>query len=155
MVHSNALTAVLLLLHTLAPSHCGAFTPPATHGRPSYATQLRMLDLRDSGANTPDDDSSSPHFFEDEECYDLCEITDIPIPPLPTRTTLPLPTPRSPSKVIANLELRLAVDDSGEDCDVEDLASCPVCDEDSAQVCRKCMGSGWIARWRMSKELRP
>jgi len=26
---------------------------------------------------------------------------------------------------------------------------CPVCNEDSNQVCQKCMGSGWIARWRM------
>jgi len=35
---------------------------------------------------------------------------------------------------------------------------CPVCNEDSNQVCQKCMGSGWIARWRMrnlSNDLQP
>jgi len=26
---------------------------------------------------------------------------------------------------------------------------CPVCNDDCEQTCQKCMGSGWIARWRM------
>lgn len=30
---------------------------------------------------------------------------------------------------------------------------CPVCNDDCEQTCQKCMGSGWIARWRLKKNL--
>jgi len=183
-----------------------------------------------NNANNSTDDSAfigKSVFFQDDDSDEWCDFNDVnaekttvssikpkasplqnnknPITPAATPPSAIPKTPpeRSMKKVMENIELRWSIDESSQDCKVDEDVStcsepcdecrgsgivdcqfcdgtgwidfgeqtpgtvgetlvkrnggysgteCPICSDDCTQLCAKCMGSGWIAKWRLQSK---